>query len=155
MCSLFIGPSLHKGAGDIATTQTIVYKVFQEDTGLGPGPSRLTPGARLQSKRQLSSQCQYLLWPRLSGPSPKIKALNTAGSLLCKHEGLDEWNLKWLQLGPRVRFENLLWVKRLPSLFAGGSPFILKLAEPHLLAARRRLWQAFDKTTLPRREDRG
>lgn len=127
---------LHKGAGAIATTQTILYKGFQEDTGLGPGPSRPTPGARPQSGQRHSSAANASICPgpaspappprpRLPGcfpgPSPKIKALDTTGSLLCKHEGLDEWwNLKWLQLGPRVWVENLLWVACLPFLFAGA-----------------------------------
>lgn len=66
---------LHKGAGAIATTQTILYKGFQEDTGLGPGPSRPTPGARPQSSQRHSSAANASICP---GPASLAATLASA-----------------------------------------------------------------------------
>ena len=77
------------------------------------------------------SQRQYLPCPSLPGLGSKISTLSTTGSSLCKYTGIDEWNLKWLRLRRRVWTGNLAWFNLLLSLFAWGSPFILKFTEPH------------------------
>lgn len=103
---------LHKGAGTIVTTQTILSirdsrKI--QAWGLGRADPTLAPGCRAVRETAQQSMPIFVLapppWPLpcLPGPSPKIQALDTTGSWLCKQQGLNEWrNLKWLQLGPRV-----------------------------------------------------
>lgn len=56
-----------------------------------------------------------LPWP---SSGSKISTVRTTGSLLCKHAGIDEWNLKRLSLRPRVWTRNLVWINSLRSLFA-------------------------------------
>ena len=98
----FIGSSFHKEAGAVATSQTAFHK-------LGPGRHRARggqPGRSLGSHQQsrgfnatacrenLGVESQHLPSPSLPGPGSKISTLSTTGSLLCKHAGTDEWNLK-------------------------------------------------------------
>lgn len=91
--------------------------------------------------------------PRLA-PRSNIGTLSTTGSLLCKYEGIDGWNLKWLSLRPRVWTGNLVWFNPLASLFAWDSLFILKLTEPQTseLVRSSEPSQTFDKRTQLSRE---
>lgn len=68
---------LHKGAVAIATTQTVLYKGFQEDTGLGPGPSRPTPAPGRRAARETAQQSVPIFtlapppWPQALPPWPQ------------------------------------------------------------------------------------
>lgn len=106
---LFIGSSFQKEADAIATSQTAFHKLGSERQSPGQ-PAGPTPGSHQQSRgfnatafsENPSSPRQYLPSPSLPGPGSKMGTSSTTGCLLCKHEGIDGWNLKWLSFHPGV-----------------------------------------------------